>query len=464
MNRARGGVETELSKLDKGKFWRDARKLERVRQAKSFPEAQRLIVEYVNGYCGLLVPDNGLEDRTYVDTEYERFRSRITAASRALDRYTHEILPDDVLQRLGLTNEVDGPTDPGQVIDLMITNPDQRTRFELRRLLHFGALFYQFEKIFGREADLQQNLHEMALFLNATIFHNGKITDVDLFHKVRDAGGDFITPSGIRLPDFDGSSKGRLSGENRVHLSVREFTPLDNPSATPMHVVMQQRLKDPFSAALKAIRKGLPLQEIQDVYGFTFFVDQSHDGDQLQELVKILEHFFAVDPNDRTIHPLRTDEAASSFTDLNEHSGKNFAMEKFFADWNPNTLQQHRTSMNQVLGTFYSAPYNIDRFWQEVNKPHKPMRIEMQVGTMLDLLLNKLSGGDENHRVYKHQQASGRMREDARNVMGLLYPTKLYGLDFGDPTIIEVMRRKQLAGIGLHASVLAQLDRAAAAN
>ena len=83
------------------------------------------------------------------------------------------------------------------------------------------------------------------------------------------------------------------------------------------------------------------------------------------------------------------------------------------------------------------------------------MPIEVQAGTLKDWLNSRLSGGDENHRIYKYRQSIKLNPQDARSVLAYLYPVGLYGIDFDkDETIAEVLRRKQLASLGLHRSVL----------
>lgn len=451
MTRARTGLETDPTKIDRVKFWRDVQALERIQAASSTAEAQEQIVQHLFRYSGVEVGAAEVD----VAAEYNRFRSRITAATHDLTEYTNTMLPDDLLQRTSLTSEIAGATDPDQLVDMLLTVKDQRTRFEVRRLLHFGALFYEYEKHFGREADRQEFLHQLELYLDATMFTDDGAIDADLYHQIKDGTTGLVQAASIRLPQFDDSASRRQTGENHVKLSFRTLQ-----GDLPIHVVMEERLKDPFSAALKAIRTRRSLSELQDIYGFALYVNQSREGRELHTVVDALEQRFAVDPLERDIHPLRQ-AAVGELTRSNPNlarSGK-FMVEKFFANWDPAILVQQREAIEPTLNKFYRAQRNRDRFWQYVQQfQGRTTSVEFQVGTLRDYLNAKLAGGDENHRVYKHRQASGEMRDDARNVLELLYPEKLYGINFRDPAIIEVMRRKQLAGIGLHSAVLAQLD------
>lgn len=439
-------------------FWRQRDVMKEINAIEQPRKKRAAIVGFVWKRSGF---DLKRLDNHEVDTEdeYERFRSRITAAERSLDRYAHDMLVEDILQRVGVANEISGATDPAQLMDMMATIEDERMHFEVRRLFQFGMLFQQYEHYFGRETDLHERLHELEMFLGTTLLRGSREVDADLFHKVKDTAG-HVEASSIRLPKFDNGRTVRLPGENQVKLTLRQFHDPAAPGRV-MHTVMEERIKDPFSAALKVIRKGVSMKELRDIIGLSFFVDQ-REKDELQHLVSALEAVLPFDAQDRQIHPLRRAEGVVGAPKDNPDSGEGFDLEKGVVKWTPHILFSQHKAVDEQLRRFYSSPSNIDTFWRIVGENSTTdFPVEIQAGTLKDWLNSRLSGGDENHRVYKDKQARRRGSEDARSVLNTLYPAGLYGIEFDrDEAIAEALRRKQLAGLGLHYAALEKFDRA----
>lgn len=449
--RPRRGLAIDRQRLGPA-FWQDAKSLVRLHQEimdgrKSDTEVQSRIISHVWERANLGKEVRGLN----YETEYQRYTACIAGALKSHDTYAHTMLVEDILQPITVPNEWAGVADPMTLLDGLRTVREERTRFELRRALHFGASFYEYEKHFGTEQELYERLHEFELFMHAVVLNSDKQVDARLIHRIRDTEAGQVFPSGIRLPQFDGSSADVQLGENQVYLSFREVSALDHP----LYVVEKERPKSRWSGVLKAIRKEDSISNLHDVLGMTFYVNHQQNGNELNQFIDLLEKRLPkIDDELGTTHRLR---GGSGHNQQNIYSAADYGMETIFIHWDANLMLQHRSAIDKTWGNFNQAERLRKNFWNRV-KEHGEQEfiIEVQIGTLRDMVAATLSGSDENHAIYKARQAGNFIEGDARNILEMLYPKKYYNIDWNSPIMEKLLREKQLASIGLHPKVLQQ--------
>lgn len=457
--RPRTGLENRQDRMEKATFWQEGRGLLKLHHEimdsnLSDAHVQGGIVEHLWQYAEL---SGGETEKLDPEKEYARYATCIAGALKSLDTYAHTMLVEDILQRLTVKNEWVGVSDPMRLLDGMVTTRDPRTRFELRRALHLGAMFYEFEKIFGTEQELYERLHEFEMFLDAMVFKSSKSTDATLIHTLRDDTSGEIAPTGIRIPLFDHSDPAAHLGENQVFLSFRQCR--DNPD---LRVVVKERLKSRWSAVIKCIREGRSLRSLTDVEGITFFIDDTSHG-QLDNFIELFEgQVPAINPKDRIYHRLR---GGVGRDENNPSSSDRYSMETVNVNWTPGTLLKYEEDIQQTLQQLYQSPRLQQAFWRGVHS-HGDMfiNIESKFGTLRDMVDYTLTGGDENHEVYKADQAGRSIKGDERNVLRMLFPKAFVGIDLTAPHIQRILREKQLASIGLHPKVMQQIHQQMGTN
>ncbi|MDP3970749.1 MAG: hypothetical protein Q8P90_03540 [bacterium] len=446
----RKGLEIDQERMGTELFWKNAKFLLQVRDRMNNPEASEddlkgMIIENLRNYCGLPSCE---EDGSDPKKDYETYEACIAASTKELASYAEAMLVGDIAQRTGLTNELTGVMDPAELTDILVTTDDQRVRFEARRALHLGALFFEFEKRYGTEREILKTLQAIEIYLDAMILTPGKEIDAILYHKIKDEPSGRIIPSSIRIPAFGGGQNRRKPGENKVMLTFREALS-DDSAKRPIHVVEKERVKSRFSALLKAIRSKRPIGSLKDVIALACYVDNAET--ELEDFVALLDTHFTSDPQDRDKHRLFGGEEEHE----NGHSAKEFSMEKLIVEWDTQMLLDNRIAVDMALSHFFGTKRNQDAFWQRAEEmAGKKIPIELQVGTLRDLVDNSLSGGDANHAIYKARQAGDVFEGDARNVLEMLFPQDLYGINFRSQVIYEALKQKQLAGLGLNKDIL----------
>lgn len=272
------GIETGFSHREELEpligIHRELKQLREVDRRGNGPELRRALMMLITDYCGL--ENDKLGD---VEKEYAHLTESISHAEKALGAYFRDVLVDDLLQRVSPTNEVLSVNDPVTLGDILLTSRNSRIRFEARNALHFGILFWEYDKLFGGEAERNQRINEITLFLNSFLFSSGRMLDASAHHHVSTNEAGALTATDIRIPQLDGSPRKRKDAdENIAMLSMREISPLqEGRGRERWHALFAARPKDPLSAALKSIRKNEPLRALKDVYGVTLSLYQKRE-------------------------------------------------------------------------------------------------------------------------------------------------------------------------------------------
>lgn len=447
------GLDIATNPLEEGEFWQT---LEDIHYAQLPDEKRRqYIIDAV--YSGLsLPPDAQTPEQT--EQMYARFEKCIRRATGSLQGYIKELLVQDVNQRVMPSSFVRHTADPLFLIDCMATQrgKDERLRFEARRALYFGALFFEYETALGTPEQLEAELAGVDRFFEAQ-FSFGRNRNTRIYHKIRNTEG-HLEGYAVRTPLFDHSDDKRRDFENYFPVT---FRPLGIPGARQSeiqtHCMYDSRVKTEFSAALKAMRKGVPIRSLKDCLGVTLYLYPGYE-DAFDDVVETLTNALPLETGDHLIHPSRRVSSTHvEHTDENNVSSSHFKMEKMVAFWNPATIFSHKRDIIERVLPF-SSPGNRDAFFSN-QQTLRPMMVEIQIGLLEDFINNYLVGSDENRLFYEVRRATEKTRDDAVPILDALLPRELYGIRFNDPVIIQALVQKQRSQLGIHHQALERLSR-----
>lgn len=450
------GIETGFSHRDDLEpligIHRELKQLREVDRKGNGPELHRALMMMIADYCGL--KNDTLGD---VEKEYAHLAESISHAGKALGAYLRDVLVGDLLQRVSPTSEVLSVNDPVTLADILLTSRDSRTRFEARSALHFGILFWEYDKLFGGEAERNQRINEITLFLNAILFSSERMLDAAAHHHVSTDEAGALIATDIRIPQLDGSPRKRKDDEENIAmLSMREISPLQKGRGRErLHALFAARPKDPLSAALKSIRKNEPLRALKDAYGVTLSLYKKNES-VVSDITAILADRFDIDPNDREHHPTCTLHPRDEEEQRNPHRSARFQPEKFYVQWNSQKLINFYELVKPHVKDFLSLRHSQLEFWHTVKRnAARTINVEFQINTLDDYLNIRLIGGDENHRVYKRRQASDAGPEiGARSILERIRPYSIYGVPWHQRHIREALAKKALAEIGIYGAAL----------
>ncbi len=423
-------------------------------------DARRSIVEGLYPYCNLLPPDQRSMD---VEREYERYERCIARAQRSYKAFTHDILVSDIEQRVRMHQFVDGVTDPSELIDIALSHQKSgdTVRFEARRALHLGALFFEHETFFGTQLELENILNEINLFFHAFLSIDPRKVNTRMYHKSKtlEDQTEWFQATDIRVPLFE-KEKGRPENkrekdENALYVSFNAMNLGAPQGDSPLaHAIVESRVKDPWSAALKAIRKDISIQSLRDCLGYTVYL-YPHRGDVLNMVVDALQEALVLDRTDRQIHHTRRGPGApwESGIEENEFSSSRFHMEKMIALWRPQLLLLHRDAIDGILP--FTSSSRRENFWGSLaSRAPRTISMEVQLGLIEDFINNRHVPSEENHAIYKAAQLTGGRRRgrapQERNVLEILCPSQLYGINFNDPSILSALINMQKNRFGIY--------------
>lgn len=447
------GLDRAVNPLEEGEFWQT---LEDILIA-NIPDAKKrqYIVEAI--FSSLSLPPNG---RTPEQTEqmYTRFVGCIRRATGSLRGYVKDLLVQDVYQRVMPSSFIRHTADPLLLIDCMVTQAgrDERLRFEARRALYFGALFFEYETALGTAEQLDAEIAGVDRFFEAR-FSFGRNRNTRIYHKIRESEG-YLEGYAVRVPLFDHSDDTRRNFENYFPVTFRPLAiPGVQQSEIQTHCMYDSRVKTELSAALKAMRKGTPIRSLKDCLGVTLYLFPGCE-DAFDDIVETLTTMLPIETSDRLTHPSRRISSGhTDHTDENPMSSSRFKMEKMIALWSPATIfSQEKDTIERALP--FSSLANRDSFFSN-QQTLRPMTVEIQIGLLEDFINNHLVGSDENRLFYEVRRATEKIRDDAVPVLDALLPRELFGIRFNDPVIVQALVQKQRSQLGVHHQALERLSR-----
>lgn len=460
----RQGLETRKNHFDFG-FWKLLRDRSRAAfaQESTMPpqELRARIADMIRSSVGMSeLPVDGDAEQ-----EYRRLTSCMQNASEALQEFRSSMLVGDMRQRLSFTNELSSSLDPIGLIDLVLHQQGkdrEQLRLEARQVLFFGALFRQYEELFGTPEFLDQQLNAFGFLLDGMMF-TGESKNLDLYHGVQRSANGPYTPTDVRIPELDAlvgkpTPQDRLAGENKVLISMREIRGHNwSPDQPSLYAIAEKRTKSPLTACIKAILKQCRLADIHDIMGMSLAVYHQQGGNELHQLVDLINQNLPISTTGkRVMHPLRGGDGRDP---ENIHSSKDFHVEKCLVDWNQNLLLEPRFQeyVKAAVNAFYRLQYNRDAFWKRFEQSSgRSLPIELQIKTAGDWVRNNLSGVDTNHELYRIGQLLHEMKGDPEraNFFEFMLPRRIYGVDFTDPVIDQALREMRTAAVGLHHKAL----------
>lgn len=447
------GLDIAPTPLEEGEFWQ---MFEDIHLAQ-LPDAKKkqYIVDAI--FSSLSLPPN---ERTpeQVEQPYARFESCIRRATGSLQEYIRELLVQDTYHRVMPRSFIRHTANPLLLIDCMATQrgKDERLRFEARRALYFGVLFFEYETMLGTHEQLEAELAGVDRFFEAQ-FSFGENINAQIYHKIRNTEGR-LEGFDVRTPPFGRIDDKRRDFENYFPVT---FRPIVIPGAQQSEIQTQclydSRIKSELSAALKAMRKGTPIRSLKDCLGITLYLCPGFEG-AFDDVVEAFTHILPIEPGDRVIHPRRrVSPTHAKHTDESGVSSPHFKMEKMIAFWNPATIfSQKRDIIERALP--FSSPENRDAFFSN-QQMLRSMTVEIQIGLLEDFINNHIVESDENRLFYEVRRATEKTRDDAVPILDAVLPPKFYQIDFNDSDIIQALVQKQRSKLGIHHQALERLSR-----
>lgn len=387
--------------------------------------------------------------------EYERLKHAVDAAQRSFDSFVQDMTLVDNAQRTSTTNEIARVTDPGVLLNAAFRARSTRVRFEARRALWLGGMFWKYEHEVGATEDLKMALRQLELFLNAQLHISEVGRSVDVFHHV-DVGSDGkVAVNNLRVPAIDGSAPERINGENKVYLAMRS---MPHPTRPREHIffTLEARPKSRFSGVAKCMRKGDHFNALRDVLGVTFTVYQKH-GDELEALVDKLDELFEADPNDREVHPTRG--GRKDFA--NAASSALFSPEKMITTWDVARVDWDDEAMRVVTRRVFDGSRVQGRLREGQRRlAGRKIPTEIQVLTLQDMAIAKIAPTDAHHNVYEGKRVQRPMEgdEEGASLLERFLPREIYGISWQDPVIVQALKDKRLASVGLTKRILDALE------